>query len=940
MTDPNRPNQGNDPTDPHEPWDPNEPWDPHDPAGRGRPEPNRPKIWRPADRSLPPPGRPHRPTGPGSGLPGDAVPPGGTGRPAETAFPDGPGHQTGPPRADGPARPTGGPAYPSGPVHPNSHAHNESSGRSDDPYGPPGPAFPGPPGPPGGPGGAGAPGDGPEFPAEAGRGAADPGRSLGPEDPDHLRAPTPPPHPYYQELEFLTHGEAPVRFAVRYGEDHQAPGRPGFLARRAYLGTAGQPVVQYRLASPALADPYAYGRLEREVAAAVALERRYGGARPGAVLTRTVGFDLTSAEPFVLYRPQSGRPLADWAGRLAAEEQERIIGQLATAVRLLADAGLVHRAVTPGTVRWDGTRVRLCEPYAALRAGEPREPYGAAPWASPEQRAGHGTADPRDDLWSVAEIAYFLLAGRPDRGEGPPRDLADYRRLAALEHSGVFSPRASERPGPEDLLRLLHVPDPLASGVGAADPLDRWRAAYDQQIARKRALSGAGRPDGGAASEAAAREPRPPRASLFGRIFGGADPARPAGADRRPDGDRGTGRPAHGERRFTPDARGGPAGSTGPAAFVPPPEPLSAALSRGRMCPHCLLPVTYDERLLVTIDAKGNRIPLDLGAERRPGHRADALRKAYHLCPHTGQGDEEHELPVPYLTNGEPLTVALVGSSSVGKTHLLAAMLGEVELGGLEPYGLKCRPLNPEAHRTYLRERVQSLQQGRQLGRTGQQTFARFADGLLVSAGGATPRPVVFFDLAGEDLAQDSEVGRFLMGVDAFVFVLDPLRALRLTSLDPVRQQSGLRRRELGDEAFATVLNRIPRQRGGLVAAPVALAVNKSDLVRFEPVVDRWLGRALTGRHDPVAVGAESRDAYAFLAHHASAAWLKPFDDCADCTLHFVAATGGQARGDRFPHGARPRRVLAPLLSLFASCGLLPGVDTAGPLGPGEGNVR
>ncbi|MFE3070601.1 hypothetical protein [Streptomyces sp. NPDC059247] len=911
MTDPNRPNHGNDPTDPHGPGDPYEPGDPHDPrdpAGRGRPEPYRPKIWRPADRTLPPPARPHHPPGPG--LPDDAGSPGGTGRPAESASPDGLGHRP-------------------GPVHPNSLARGEGSELPDDPYGPSRPVFPG------------APGGGPEFPAEAGRGAVDPGRSLGPEDPDHLRAPAPPPHPYYQEVEFLTHGEAPVRFAVRYGEDHQVPGRPGFLARRAYLGTAAQPVVQYRLASPALADPYAYGRLEREVAAAVALERRYGGARSGAVLTRTVGFDLTSAEPFVLYRPPTGRPLADWAGRLAAEEQERIVGQLATAVRLLADAGLVHRAVTPGTVRWDGTRVRLCEPYAALRAGEPREPYGAAPWASPEQRAGHGTADPRDDLWSVAEIAYFLLAGHPDRGEGPPRDLADYRRLAALGHSGLFSPLAAERPSPEELLRLLHVPDPLASGAGAADPLDRWRAAYDHQIARKRALTGAGRPDDGTAPDAA-HEPRPPRASLLGRIFGGGDPARPAGADRRPDEDRGTGpgQPPYRERRFGQDARGGPAGASGPAAFVPSPEPLSSALSRGRMCPHCLLPVTYDERLLVTIDAKGNRIPLDLGAERRPGHRADALRKAYHLCPHTGKGDEEHELPVPYLTNGEPLTVALVGSSSVGKTHLLAAMLGEVELGGLEPYGLKCRPLNPEAHRTYLRERVQSLQQGRQLGRTGQQTFARFADGLLVSAGGATPRPVVFFDLAGEDLAQDSEVGRFLMGVDAFVFVLDPLRALRLTSLDSVRQQSGLRRRELGDEAFATVLNRIPRQRGGLVAAPVALAVNKSDLVRFEPVVDRWLGRAMTGRHDPVAVDAESRDAYAFLAHHASPAWLKPFDDCADCALHFVAATGGQARGDRFPHGARPRRVLAPLLSLFASCGLLPGADTAGPLGPGEGNVR
>ncbi|MEX0168555.1 hypothetical protein MRBLMG1_001101 [Streptomyces sp. LMG1-1-1.1] len=692
---------------------------------------------------------------------------------------------------------------------------------------------------------------------------------------------------------------------MRYGEDHRPPGRPGVVARRAVLG-AGWSVLQYRLTASAHGDPHAYGLLEREVSAAIALERRYGQQKFGAVFARIVGFDLTAAEPFVLYRPPVGRPLSEWAGRLGADDQERITGQLAMAVRLLAELDLVHRAVAPDTVRWDGARVRLCEPYAALRAGEAREPFGTAPWASPEQRAGAGAVDPRDDLWSVAALAYYLLSGRPDRGEGPPADLADYRRLAALGQSGLYSPRAAERPHPAELMRLLNVPDPLATGVGTADPLSRWRAEYDLQLARKRALRdgrvpGAG--EGEHAADAADRDtpaPRPPR-TFLGRIFGGGDEP--------------------------PRAAPGPSPSLPPDGVPDPP-------SRSRMCPHCLLPVTYDERLLVTIDAKGNRIPLDLSGERRPGHVADALRKAYHLCPHTADGDEEHELPVPYLTTGEPLSVALVGSSSVGKTHLLAAMLGEVELGGLEPYGLKCRPLNPEAHRTYLRERVQSLKEGRQLGRTGQQTFARFADGLLVSAGGATPRPVVFFDLAGEDLAQDGEVGRFLMGVDAFVFVVDPLRALRLPSLDPVREQSGLRHRDLGDEAFTTVLNRIPRQRGGLVAAPAALAVNKSDLVRFEPSVDRWLGRALPGRHDPAALRDESRDAYAFLAHHAGAAWLKPFDDCADCTLHFVAATGGQARGDRFPHGARPRRVLAPLLSLFAMCGLLPGAES------GEGIAR
>ncbi|MDT9690078.1 hypothetical protein Q5762_17390 [Streptomyces sp. P9(2023)] len=707
-----------------------------------------------------------------------------------------------------------------------------------------------------------------------------------------------------EELEFSTHLGESIRFSVRYGPDRRAYGRPGVLAREVTL-SAGWPVLQYRLPLSAQADPHAYGALEREVSAAVALERRYGAEGFGEVFTRVVGFDLECAEPYVLYRPPTGVPLTECADRLGGDEQLRVIAQLALAVRLLHAAELVHRSLAPDTVRWDGTHVRLCAPYAALRDGEAREAFGAAPWASPEQRAGRGAADTRDDLWSVGRIGYHLLSGHPDRGEGPPEDLGDYRRLAALEHSGLFAPAAAERPSPVELLRLLHVTDPLATAVGTADPLSRGRAEYDARLASKREASAttgsqwSERPQW--SEEEPVREgPRnpydlvPPRLSLRARLFGG-----------------------DGSERNAP-------------APVPAPAPMAApvpARSRGRMCPHCLLPVEYDESLLVTIDAKGNRIPLDLAAEPRPAHRRELLRKAYHLCPHAGPGDEAHELPVPYLTNGEPLSIAFVGSSSVGKTHLLAAMLGEVELGGLERYGLKCLPLNPDAHRTFLRERVQSLQQGRQLGRTGQQTFARFADGLLVSAGGATPRPVVFFDLAGEDLAQDGTVTNFLSGVDAFVFVLDPLRALRMASLDPVREQDGLPRRDLGDEAFATVLNRLERRDDGLVGAAAAIAVNKSDLVRFEPAVDRWLGRGLPPRLDRDALRAESRDVYAFLSHYASRAWLRPFDDCARCTLHFVAATGGQAKGDRFPHGARSRRVLAPLLSVFAMCGLLPGAE-------------
>ncbi|MER7830622.1 hypothetical protein [Streptomyces sp. NPDC095602] len=675
------------------------------------------------------------------------------------------------------------------------------------------------------------------------------------------------------ELAFLTPRGVQRRLPARFGPDSEPPGRPGVLARTVTL--ADRTVLQYRIGP---GDPRAHAALERETAAAVALERRYGDKGFGEVFTRLVGHDLDAPEPFVLYRIADCAPLSAYRGTLGVREQQAIAGQLALAVRLLEDAGLVYRAIGPDTAGWNGTHVRLAEPYAALRAGEPREAYGAAPWASPEQRGGTGTADPRDDLWSAAQLVYYLVAGRPDRGAGPPADLADFRGLSALHRSGVFAPRAAGRPAPAELMRLLNVPDPLAVAPGDPDPLHTGRAEYDRQIARKRADLGLDRP--------------PPAPET------------------------------HEGRTWWPFRR--PAAAPPPPPAVPVP-PAAEATSQERLCPHCLLPVVYDPSRLVTIDPTGDRFPLDLSGDLPPAHVRDLLRTAYQLCPYADE-DNLHELPVPYLTHGRPLTIALVGSSGAGKTHLLAAMLGEVEQGGLEPYGLKCLPLNPDTHRAFLRDRVQSLLQGRELGRTGQQTFARFADGLLVTGSGPT-RPVVFFDLAGEDLAQDGEVARFLTGVDAFVFVLDPLRALRLASLDPVRELNGMRLRDLGDEAFTTVLNRIPRGSGPYVAAPTAIAVNKSDLVRVEPAVDRWLGRALPPEFRPDEVSAESRDVHAFVARHASQAWLRPFDDCARCTLHFVAATGGQARDDRFPHGVRPRRVLAPLLSIFAMCGLLPGVD-------------
>ncbi|MET8975475.1 hypothetical protein ABZX85_07610 [Streptomyces sp. NPDC004539] len=335
------------------------------------------------------------------------------------------------------------------------------------------------------------------------------------------------------------------------------------------------------------------------------------------------------------------------------------------------------------------------------------------------------------------------------------------------------------------------------------------------------------------------------------------------------------------------------------------------------LCPYCLEHVQYDETRLHRRTETFSYERLDTADLVSPLRRADILRSAFQACAGDGKG-EPHFIPVPYLTNGRPLTVAMIGASGSGKSHLLTQMVAEVIGGGLDPYGVRWQSVNPADHAAFVRERVVRLRQGRQLEGTGQTSFAEFVEALLLTGADRQVRPVAFFDLGGEDLVRTDSLLRFLLGVDALVFVVDPLLALKLPHLDEPRKDAGL---ELtgSDPAFETVLDRLPL-RDGYLDIPCALVVGKADLLRFEPPVDRWLGQD-TG-YDPRLLREESRDAYAFLRRHADPGWLRPFDSALRCTLHFASATGGSARDSHFPQGVRSRRVLGPLVSILAMCGM------------------
>lgn len=456
--------------------------------------------------------------------------------------------------------------------------------------------------------------------------------------------------------------------------------------------------------------------------------------------------------------------------------------------------------------------------------------------------------------------------------------------------------------------------------TGRAGPADR----APEDLARHRALAGAlprafapaaaGRPTPAALLELLA----PEDARRLLPVAAGAARTRNEAFDRTLEAKRRASAPLAG------DPASGADGAAG--AEVAPGDVL---------CPYCLEEIRLDLSHLYVTDDRNQYQPLDLSGITNPVRRDDAMRAAVQRCA-ADPDFPDHYIPVPYLTHGRPLTVAMIGQSSAGKSHLLTQMIAEITDGGLRRYGVDWQSVNPEQHARFVRERVQPLRSGKVLAHTGSvHEFAQFVESLLLTDAHGRVRPVAFFDLGGEDLVRTDEVLRFLLGVDALVFVVDPVLALPLPQLDALRADLEVEVDRDGDTAFGTVLDRLPR-KGPYLETPAVMVLGKADLLRFQPPVDRWLEEGPAAAIGPDQFLAESADVHALLHRHAGQAWLRPFDAFRRCTLHVASATGGRESGGRYPAGARPRRVLEPLVSLLAMHGIIEAPGGAASFGVGR----
>jgi serine/threonine-protein kinase len=236
------------------------------------------------------------------------------------------------------------------------------------------------------------------------------------------------------------------------------------------------------------ADPDFFARFRHEAQAAASLNH------PGVVAVYDYGTD--PAGPYIVMELVDGEDLASIirrSGALPPRQAARIVAQVARAIDVAHDRGVVHRDIKPGNilVTRDG-RVKVTDFGIARALAEsaltlPGTTLGSVHYVSPEQARGE-LASPPSDIYSLGIVLFELLTGhRPFEGDSAAA-IATARLTGPVPNPSAI--RSGIPPTLQSITRKALAPKPEDRFESAGVMADALEAYLAEERAAGAAVAG------------------------------------------------------------------------------------------------------------------------------------------------------------------------------------------------------------------------------------------------------------------------------------------------------------------------------------------------------------------------------------------------------------------------------------------------------------------
>lgn len=266
-------------------------------------------------------------------------------------------------------------------------------------------------------------------------------------------------------LRFTGPGSARTELEVTLGPDRAQPPSSPFRLRSVRLAHAWPEIepggvvelLQKRIVAEGGPVGWAhYDSLDREIGIGLRLLRgcSAAGLEYPRELTRLIGYDVDAVEPYVLYLPCRGQPVAKHVRRFLLPEQQALEAGLFQALARLASLGVAHRAISPESVLWDqGTsRVQLVDFSSAVVTGSAVAASPGTAWLAPGDLQ---SSDARVDVWSAGAVLYYAITGRRPGDRDPASDAAMRSSTLQPQLARILAGSTASRPHAREVLREL-----------------------------------------------------------------------------------------------------------------------------------------------------------------------------------------------------------------------------------------------------------------------------------------------------------------------------------------------------------------------------------------------------------------------------------------------------------------------------------------------------